>query len=284
VAQVPVNGAPRLGTLLPEHLAQAVDLSTALGWPYREADWRFALELGHGVALQSDGHLLGTALWWAYGEQHASMGMIIVAAQLQGRGFGRALTEALLASAGERSIILNSTAAGAPLYASLGFVPYGRVFQHQAVFEASADSAQQADLRPFRPEDEAAVMQLDRAATGTDRSALLRSLFSAGEAWVLERGNGLAGYACVREFGRGLVIGPVVTSSGQDAQGLIASLAARHRGRFLRIDVTEQSGLSPWLTEMGLPCVGDALSMVRGPRAATRGDVGLQALSNQSFG
>ena len=276
--------APRLCALRADHLPQAVKLSSALGWPYREADWRFALELGHGIALESQGRLLGTALWWAYGERHASFGMIIVAAEMQGRGLGRALTEALLAAAGDRSIILNSTVEGERLYAAQGFVPYGRIFQHQAVLANAGLTPAPAGLRPFRHADADQVLGLDSDASGTDRSVLLKSLIKLGELWVVDRGQGIEGYACLREFGRGLVIGPVVTSSDEDARALIATLAAGHGGRFVRVDVTQQSGLSPWLAAIGLPRVGEALSMVRGPRASTRGNAHLHALSNQSFG
>lgn len=276
--------APRLCALRADHLPLAVKLSSALGWPYREADWRFALELGHGVALEAEGRLLGTALWWAYGQRHASFGMIIVAAEMQGRGLGRALTEALLAEAGDRSIILNSTAEGERLYAAQGFLPCGRIFQHQAVFADAAPAPAPAGLRPFRPGDTDQVLSLDSDACGSNRSVLLKALIHVGELWVVDRGQGLEGYACLREFGRGLVIGPVVTSSQEDARGLIAALAARHGGRFVRVDVTQQSGLSPWLEAIGLPRVGEALSMLRGPRATTRGTARLHALSNQSFG
>jgi hypothetical protein len=74
---------------------------------------------------------------------------------------------------------------------------------------------------------------------------------------------------------------------------LITALAGRSRSRFLRIDVTDGGGLSAWLTDLGLPCVGHAVPMVRGIRAGAMdadvetdaaADVRLFALSNQSFG
>ena len=128
-------------TLRADHIPQAVSLSAALGWPYREEDWRFAFELGHGVAVETDGGLAATALWWPYENNFASFGMIIVAPALQGQGIGRQLMDELLRQADARTIILNSTREGYRLYERLGFVPCGEVNQHQAVLAAAPPAA-----------------------------------------------------------------------------------------------------------------------------------------------
>src|SRR4051812_7471476 len=98
--------------LRPEHIQQAHALSAALKWPYREEDWRFALALGHGLAVEHEGCLVATTLWWPYGDAFASCGMIIVAAEYQGRGIGRRLMEEMLRQASSRTMILNSTREG----------------------------------------------------------------------------------------------------------------------------------------------------------------------------
>ena len=285
----PRGTAPSLTPLRAHHLPEAVGLSSALGWPYREADWRFAFDLGAGFAAEVDGRLVATALWWPYGEAHASVGMIIVAPEMQGRGLGRALMGELLPAAGERTVFLNSTQEGLPLYAQLGFVARGQVYQHQAMLIKKPRLASSTvGVRAMAASDEEQVRRLDWAATGMDRTALLNALFEAGTIMVVDSGAGVSAYACAREFGHGVVIGPVVakgSGAAPDAMALIAALAGCHHGRFVRIDVTEESGLSEWLSESGLPCVGQALAMVRGNQTPSA-DTGarLFALSNQSFG
>jgi GNAT superfamily N-acetyltransferase len=283
--------APHLTALRADHLPDAVRQSSALGWPYREADWRFAFDLGSGFAAEVDGRLVATAMWWPYGETHASVGMIIVDPGMQGQGLGRALMGKLLHEARNRTVFLNSTQEGLSLYTQLGFVARGQVFQHQGVMPAETVlAATPAGVRPMQAADDESVRRLDLAATGMDRTALLDALFGAGTTMVIDRGAGVSAYACAREFGHGVVIGPVAAmgaGSAADAMDLIAALAGRARGRFLRIDVTEGSGLSAWLTEIGLPCVGHAVPMVRDIQArAIDADVGVRlfALSNQSFG
>lgn len=276
---------PYLATLHAGQLPAAVDLSKALNWPYREADWRFALSLGNGFAMQHDGRLVGTALWWAFGTMHASFGMIIVAAEMQGRGLGRELTGALLRAAADRTVILSSTAEGLGLYRQLGFVECGEICQHQAVLRAAPALPETASVmvRPMHADDFQAVRRLDALASGMDRSALLEALRDAGEIVVRECRGQLQGYACIRAFGHGTVIGPVVAEDPADAKALIAALASRCKGRFVRVDVPALSGLSPWLTGLGLPMVGDAVAMRRGA-PPTSGDVRMFALSNQSLG
>ena len=113
------------------HLEGALKLSQEMSWPYLLKDWEFALQLGRGFVVTSAGAVVGTALWWPYGETHASAGMIIVSKTVQGRGYGARLMDALLAAARPRIITLNSTAEGMALYQRRGFVPIGIIHQHQ---------------------------------------------------------------------------------------------------------------------------------------------------------
>ena len=275
------HGVTRLDV---RHLDRALTLSQALDWPYRAEDWAFAFGLGRGVAVETEGRLVGTALWWPYGEHHASAGMIIVAAEAQRQGIGARLMAALLAEAGGRTIILNSTREGEALYVRLGFVPYGKVYQHQAVLEVAPEIDPSVPLRAAVSTDRAALRALDRTAAGMDRTALLDALDRISDVLVVDREGDVSGYACVRQWGRGVVIGPVVARDAADAQALISTLAARHVGTFVRIDVTAASGLGPWLATLGLPQVGQVVSMSLGPPPPTDPRATLYGLSNQSLG
>ena len=274
-----------ISALRDDHLSRAASLSATLGWPYREADWRLAYKLGHGCTVETDGGLAATALWWPYEDAVASFGMIIVAPAWQGRGIGRMLMDELLRQAGGRAIFLNSTREGSRLYERLGFVAYGQVSQHQAVL-ATAPSVAPLNgvVRPLRPEDIATIRDLDRRASGMGRARLLDALLAVGKVVVIEREGRVQGYACVRAFGRGVVVGPVVALDAMDAKALVATLAADHRGSFVRIDVPVTSGLSPWLEEIGLPHVDEVVSMARGKPPTPAAHATLFALSNQSLG
>jgi GNAT superfamily N-acetyltransferase len=270
--------------LTPEHIPQALLLSAALNWPYREEDWRFALELGHGVAVEANGRLAATGMWWPYAEAFASFGMIIVMPTLQGRGVGRLMVNEMLRQASGRTVFLNSTREGYRLYERLGFVPYGQVNQHQAALTARPPEPLWNGIRPFQLEDVSAIRAVDRRASGMSRDRLLDALFAVGAVVLIERATEVKGYACARQSGRGVVIGPVIAPDAEDAKALIATLATEHVNSFVRIDVTETSDLSSWLAKIGLPRVDQVVSMARGTPLARAAGAKLFALANQSFG
>ncbi|WP_343614989.1 GNAT family N-acetyltransferase [Novosphingobium sp.] len=276
--------AIRLVPMCEQHLDQAHDLSRALNWPYRREDWVFALDLGHGLVAEHKGQVLGTALWWLYGDDVASVGMVIVSPQARRQGIGARLMDALLARLEGRRIVLNATPDGLPLYERLGFLPCGAVHQHQAVLTAAPRIDSDATIRPLGPDDLAALRALDRAGSGMDRDGLIAALRAIGQIKVLERDGVVQAYGCARVWGRGVVIGPVVAETREDAQSIIAALTADHEGGFLRIDVTRRSDLSPWLEAIGLPQVDAVVAMAKGPPTDPSGRLAVFALANQSLG
>jgi ribosomal protein S18 acetylase RimI-like enzyme len=267
-----------------EHLEGALQLSQEMSWPYRLEDWAFALELGQGFVLQdSAGTVIATAAWWAYGEVHASAGMIIVAKAAQGRGHGARLMDALLAAAQPRTITLNSTAEGLALYERRGFVRIGAIQQHQGVPDQRHEAPLASLVRAMAASDVEAVARLDRQATGWARRQMLDRLIQAGDGHVLVHDGEPRGYAISRLFGRGHVIGPVVAESAADARALIEAALARLGQVFVRVDTAATSQLGDWLESIGLRQVGDATTMVKGPQIPPTGPARMFALANQSF-
>lgn len=271
--------------LTADHLPQALALSQALNWPYRFEDWAFALSLGVGLAAELDGQLAGTAIWWPYGDDFAAAGMIIVAPFAQRRGIGGMLMDALLEQTAGRRVILNSTEEGRALYEGKGFsVSGGRVHQHQAVLTNAPVVATDGVIRAMAQTDLPMIHGLDKAATGMVRAALLDALFALGTVKVIERNGAICGYGCVRRWGRGMVVGPIIGREETDARALFAALAGDHVGAFVRIDVTSSSGLSPWLESIDLPDVGPVTCMAFGLPPEQGASLRLFALSNQSLG
>ncbi|MGJ5181222.1 GNAT family N-acetyltransferase [Bradyrhizobium oligotrophicum] len=264
------------------HLPGALKLSQEMRWPYRIEDWAFALQLGQGFVLERNGEVIATAAWFPYGEDCATMGMIIVSGAAQGRRYGAKLMDRLLAAAGARTILLNSTAEGQLLYTRRGFRPAGTIHQHQGIPAGRFEVPPLDVVRPMAASDVEAVARLDGEATGFQRRPLLERLLDVGEAHVLLRKGEVAGYAISRLFGRGHVVGPVIAPTADQAHLLIEAALTRLEGRFVRIDTAADTGLSPWLETIGLSQVSDALTMVRGTMPPS-GPSRVFALSNQSL-
>ena len=266
------------------HLEGALKLSQEMSWPYLLKDWDSALLLGRGFVVTSAGAVMGTALWWPYGETHASAGMIIVSKAVQGRGYGARLMDALLAAARPRVITLNSTAEGMELYRRRGFVSVGVIHQHQGIPSERYEAPRPCLVRAMTPSDFEAITHLDRQATGWTRREMLNRLIEAGDGYVLLRDGVRCGYAICRLFGRGHVIGPVVAESPTDARALIEAALAPLGSVFVRVDTSATSQLGEWLEGIGLQQVSDATTMVLGTQMPSTGPARTFALANQSFG
>lgn len=272
--------------MAPADLPAAHALSQAVRWPHRVEDWRLALGLGEGVVAEAGGVVVGTAMAWRFGARGGSTGMVIVAPGRQGQGIGGRLMAAILPALGDRTVMLHATEAGVPLYRRLGFAPAGDVRQHQGLARPPGPIAVEPGerLRPVTAGDVAALAALDEAATGMDRGAALRALLGVSEGVVLERGGAACGFALLRPFGRGRVIGPVAAPDSGAARLLAGHWIGRHAGDFLRMDVPAASGLPPWLAAQGLEQVDAVTRMVRGPVPAAGHAVRSFALANQALG
>lgn len=274
-----------LRPLTEANLPAAHALTTEFGWPHRLADWLFMARLGTGVAAEQNGALVGTALAWRFGVDHGAVGMIGVSPGAQRRGLGRRLTMAALDCLESRIVVLHATAAGMPLYETLGFVADGTIRQHQgAAYGAGLMELPPGQrLRPIGRSDTGPLTALDRSATNLDRTALFAALLEVPSGVILDDDGAAIGFALLRRFGRGLVIGPVVAPDPVSAQALISHLLGQHAGEFIRIDVPEAVGLSNWLQHLGLADVGPAIRMVRGPLLHSKPPMTF-ALVSQAFG
>jgi hypothetical protein len=194
---------------------------------------------------------------------------------------------ALLEGLDECSVLLHATADGRGLYERLGFVRVGELRQHQGTALPSPPIALDAGwrLRPAGQSDLDALAALDAQARGMPRRDLIADLFASAEATVVLDHEGQArGFAMLRRFGRGHVIGPVVAGDTTGARALIAHLSGLNAGRFTRIDIDFATGLGEWLEGLGLLRVDAPTAMVRGPALATSREARLFAIATQALG
>jgi predicted N-acetyltransferase YhbS len=267
-------------------IPDAQALTASFGWPHRREDWALMQALGHGLVAERQGKLAGTAVSWRYGADWASLGAIGVHAALQGQGIGRRLLRALMQDLQDRSLVLHATRVGMPLYAAEGFAPTGSVVQHQgfALRPEPVPLPEGGRLRSVAPADLPAVAALDRVASGMDRTHLLARLLDEPGGVALEERSQVTGFALLRRFGRGRVIGPVAAPDFEGARAMIAPLLDRHAGEFLRIDIPEESGLGAWLVTVGLAEAGTVIRMVRGADAPAERAAHTFALASQALG
>jgi predicted N-acetyltransferase YhbS len=287
-SNAPVIDGVMLRPMTPADLPLAHALSAEMRWPHRPADWELMYAHAEGLVAERDGELVATGLRWRWGERHATIGLVIVAPACQGRRIGHRMMSALLEGLDERTVLLHATAEGRGLYERLGFVRTGELRQHQGLAHPAPLVALPSGwrLRPAGLNELPALQALDAAARGMPRNALIADLLESADACVvLDHDNEPQGFAMLRRFGRGHMIGPVVAPDAEGAKALIAHLAGMNAGNFTRIDIDFASGLAEWLEGIGLLRVDAPTTMVRGaPFAMPPGGPALFAIVTQAIG
>jgi predicted N-acetyltransferase YhbS len=269
-----------------EDVHVAADLCIEQQWPHREEDIALFLSIGEGIVAEVDGRIVGTIMGWKFGESFATLGLVIVTNAMQGKGLGRKLMDAMLERLAGRTVILNATAEGLPLYRKLGFEELGVVCQHQAVAPAQplVQLRRGERVRPMGAADGEALEALYAKASGMDRKAVLDAFQAEGSTVVLCREHEQTGFAVLRRFGRGWAIAPVIAPDLTGAKALIAHWLGTQSGSFCRLDIPESSELGPWLEELGLPEVGRVTVMALGPAPVVDDTIGTFAIAAQALG
>jgi GNAT superfamily N-acetyltransferase len=267
---------PAIRRLVAEDLDAAFALSSEAGWNQRLEDWLLLLTLEPPGAFAAviDGGLVGTAIALDYGfgrEPGTSLpataiggfgwiGMMLVDPAWRGRGVGRRMLDAAIASLpAERPIRLDATPMGRPLYASAGFTDESALTRH--ILEPSTrhqvgarPRARVPDVSAVSDPDMEDVMACDRLVFGGERGAVLRGIRARAPqyAHILRRGAGRPEY-CFGRTGRLFdQIGPVISRDEHGAEALVNAALAGAEGRPLQLDLfDEDAAFSAWLHTVG---------------------------------
>ena len=260
------------------------ELSIGVGWPHRPEDWALAIELGEGIVARDEiGRVVGSAMWFPLGEEFAAIGMVITSPRLQEHGAGRWLMGHILDRVGARGKVLNATRAAYRLYLSLGFTPISPVYQHNGVVTSVAPGPGHA--RKMRPEDADTICALDTVAMGTNRHAAMKRLLRVSAGTVVERDGRVTGFALCRRFGRGHVVGPIVSETENDAIALVAPHAEALTGQFLRVDTRQPDGpFRRFLIASGMRHFDTVTRMSLGAAPPAPGPAFTYGLVNQALG
>jgi GNAT superfamily N-acetyltransferase len=247
-----------------------MELKAQAGWNQLEADWKRLLELSpEGAFIAEVGDRpVGTVATCRFGPV-AWVAMMLVDEAHRGRGIGRALMNRALEhldAQGVRSIRLDATPLGEPLYASLGFAAETTFARYQGDLPGISGSGRLGKVHAAEsPEDVAA---LDREVTGTDRRRLLDRLASEypGSLRVFVSKRRIRGYLLSRPGAQACQIGPCIA----DAEGglaLFVDAARRYPGRRVLIDIPTSHATATSLVEgFGLTVARRLTRMGRGPR------------------
>lgn len=262
-----------LTAMTPQHIDAARRLSQAAGWLHRREDWALLLSLGEGLVVTDDAgddgaRVLGTAIRADFGPVSVA-NMVLVDAELRGRGMGRQLFEALLSRAPDATWRLVATNDGLPLYRSLGFVETGFVRQYQGVVPDGYNPPSDAEWVTPDAALRAQIIAMDQDAGSATRAAFFAAIEAQARIAVLRGVDGLQGFGVLRPFGHGHVLAPLIARDASAAAQILRFVAGSMAGRFLRIDTLSPPGgacpLATPVMDAGLGLVGTGIDMIRPP-------------------
>ena len=240
--------SPKIDVLGIKDIPSVLPLQEQLRWNQTARDWERVLLLATGGSFAAfDGRqLIGTVTTIQYADL-AWIGMMLVDPAYRRRGVGRRLMEAALAhlkGSGVKTIKLDATPAGRPLYEVFGFEP-------EALIERWERPGTSNPIEASEPVDgigAAELKHLDQLAFRGDRSALLPLLIADScVPPITHRNSGgeLDGYALARDGSNAFYIGPVVARTADCGLWLLDQMLDELRGRNVYIDVNTGFGLAP---------------------------------------
>ena len=253
-----------------DDIAAGLRLCRAARWNQLQQDWELFLWLnpnGCRVAVRDD-NVIGTVATIRFEDHFAWVSMVLVDPAERGRGVGTMLLEQALEILRDmKSVRLDATPAGHPIYSRLGFRDEYRLSRMEADAAASRVPAPQLPVRPMTLADIPVICELDREYFGADRRVLLEWLLTgAGEyAWILEDGGRIAGYVLGRHGHNFEHIGPLIASDPEVAQTLVRACLPAVNGRKVILDVPEHSpAWRRWLESIGFVEQRPFIRMFRG--------------------
>jgi GNAT superfamily N-acetyltransferase len=246
-------------------------LTHQAGWAQREDDWRrlLALEPDGCFLAEEAGRPAGTTATCVF-DRVAWVALVLVEESCRGRGVGRALVQRALGyleDRGARTIRLDATPLGRPLYEKLGFTPNHSLTRYEGVLPRAPCVAV---LRRLAAGDLPPLAEFDRGVTGTDRRRMLERLlleWPRAVRLIVYEGR-VHGYLAARPGNRSIQVGPCVATP---VAGPLLFADACHRlgGRAVHLDIPDGNAPAVEMAQgAGLQARRQLLRMSRGEPVA----------------
>jgi len=233
-------------------------LSNAEGWNQTENDWKRLAKNPQNICrvAEQDNRIVGTATAINYANDVAWIGMVLVDKALRGKGISKMLLTDLINKLGScRSVKLDATPAGQPVYEKYGFKDEYIIYRMTNLSPEGSGSREDTDgPQPVRLTDVSDIASLDHSVFGAERFYLLNSLLNEfpAKAWMVKQDGRITGYALGRQGVRYHQIGPVFADEFVVARSLIAKALSDLQGQPVVVDIpADKEELIGWLNAKG---------------------------------
>jgi GNAT superfamily N-acetyltransferase len=255
-------------------LMSRADLDVALGWA-REEGWNPGLDdAGAFYAQDPTGFFMG----WLddepiacisvvkYGDVFAFLGLYIVRPAWRGRGYGKAIWDAGIASAENRTIGLDGVVAQQDNYRRSGFVLAHRSARWGGVPRTTGGASL---ARPIADRDVPGIAALDRRCFPERRDTFLDEWLHASptrRSYCIEHGGRIIAFGSIRQSVDGYKIGPLFSETPDAASSLLETLVASAGPASVCLDIPAYNTAAIHLAQsLGLTPSFETARMYRGP-------------------
>jgi GNAT superfamily N-acetyltransferase len=238
-------------------IGDCLQLSVAEGWNQTENDWNRLVAYPKNTCRVAEyaGKIIGTVTASNYENEVAWIGMVLVDKEYRGRGVSKLLlTEILSQLENCRSVKLDATPAGQPVYEKYGFLPEYEIYRMTGQVSEGFQPVPYGSPEPVQLRQVADVIHLDSRVFGANRMHLILSLLKENldKAWVLRKEGKVTAFSLGRTGSRYIQIGPVSASDFSEARHLISHVLSRNPGKTFVADVmADKTELIQWLKEAG---------------------------------
>ena len=239
----PENSSIRLRKMELSDMKELMRLKNAESWNQTENDWRLLIQYKNSINLvaETDNTIIGTVTAINYANTVAWIGMMLVDKIHRGKGISKILLNETIEKLKDcRSIKLDATPAGWPVYKKLGFIDEYSLCRmtcpsvlKPSLIEVNVKTEQLTE------KDIPEVAKLDKQVFGADRTELIYYLHtnSPSLAFLTRENNKITGFSLGRKGQSFTQVGPVYASSDNEAKALIKSSLSKLRGKAVAIDI-----------------------------------------------
>jgi GNAT superfamily N-acetyltransferase len=224
--------------------ARGAALVKKIGWSQTAATWEQTIRWsGDGsFCLATDDELLATVIVICYGTNLAWIGMVVTHPDYQRQGLARQMMDVGLEytrKRGIRTVMLDASQMGYPLYVKLGFQPLYKIEVFEGMATPSANSNATHTARELTEADIPGIVDLDTRLFGVARPMMVRDLVETGRGWVMGEPGNIQGYLITKPSNQSISIGPWYHQSPEGAEALLESAIAATQGSVLKVHIPE---------------------------------------------
>jgi len=222
-----------------DDLRLGLRLSRQAGWNQIESDWlRFMnMEPEGCFVAELDGCSVGTTTTCIF-ENVAWIAMVLVDKESRGQGVGTKLLKHsldYLDGLKVKTVRLDATAAGRPIYEKLGFVPEYELARFEGIARLGTTGPV---ITETVPELFADMIEFDRQMTGTNRAKMLSLLFKEfpENAHIQTHHDKIDGFITMRPGANAVQIGPCIAAMNA-GPALLSDALNRCAGKAVFVDI-----------------------------------------------